>query len=172
MKVYTVHAPAADADPMKVVFVKEGVAWPALFFPVLWLLFHRMWLALVVYVVVFGALGIAGETLGGPLPPVVIAGLQILFALEANQLRRRSLARRGFDLVGVVRGGSREEAEIRYFADIAAARRPVAPPPIERAAPAAPAATASSATNPATNLAGGQVVGLFPAPAGPGGAAR
>ena len=55
MVTYTVHernggsgtlAERADA----IVFVKEGFAWAALVFPILWLLYHRMWLVLAGFV--------------------------------------------------------------------------------------------------------------------------
>ena len=44
-------------------------------------------------------------------------GVQILFAAEANNLRRWSLERAGHDLVAVVMGKTATEAELRYFRD-------------------------------------------------------
>ena len=42
------------------------------------------------------------------------------FALEANGLRRWTLERRGYVLVGVVEGRTLEEAERRFFAEAGA----------------------------------------------------
>lgn len=61
MAIYTVHAPpvragAEEPDPLRFAFVKEGWCWPALFFALPWLLFRRMWLVAIGYLVVFGAL--------------------------------------------------------------------------------------------------------------------
>ena len=56
--VYETDTPAANlverAD--KLAFVKEGFSWTAFFFGALWLIYQRMWIELVVYVAVFGAL--------------------------------------------------------------------------------------------------------------------
>ena len=73
MPVYTVFAPpqgsgAAEPDPLRFVFVKDGFCWPALFIPELWLLFRRMWLVLVVYVALSVVVSIVGARIGGPLP--------------------------------------------------------------------------------------------------------
>ncbi len=160
MKTFTVLAPRTDAsgrsDPLGVVFVKEGIAWPALFVPLLWLLYHRMWLELVGFLVLGIAIGVAGEVAGGPVPPLAALTLQVLVALEGNQLRRARLYRRGYDLVGVAAGRNLEEAEIRFFVRReATSTRP--PPPAEPTTPAA---------GPAVPAETKDVVGLFPAPEG------
>jgi hypothetical protein len=57
--------------------------------------------------------------------------ISLLIGLEATNLKRRSLRRRGFHEVGVVVAANAEEAERRYFAERAEAeaahRRPLAP---------------------------------------------
>ena len=111
MVTYTVHernetsgtlAERADA----VTFVYDGFAWLALVFPILWLLYHRMWLVLVGLVVVFAAMqgvlllaGLADQVQGW-----AVVGVSILFAFQANDLRRWSLARKGFRFAGPVSG--------------------------------------------------------------------
>ena len=48
MRAYTVHAPPDEpAAPERFAFVKDGFSWPALFVPILWILWHRLWLTLV-----------------------------------------------------------------------------------------------------------------------------
>ena len=61
MTVYSVYEPDKEAPDLAVradrlAFVKEGFSWPALFLPALWLLYQRMWIELIVFVVAFAAL--------------------------------------------------------------------------------------------------------------------
>jgi hypothetical protein len=159
MKIYTVHAPPAGdkgaADPTRFAFVKEGFCWPALFVPVLWILYRRLWMVLLIVLVVTLVLGSLGDRLGGPVPGAIYALASLLFAFEANGLRRWTLERRGWRLIGVARGGRLAEAEQRFFSAWVAtgARLPAAAAP-----PPPPPATPSPEA--------GQVVGLFPAPGG------
>jgi len=164
MAVYTVHEPrlrsgAVAPDPERFVFVRDGFyVWAFLLTP-LWLIWNRLWLVLLVYlVVIFGiaqALHHAGVQPGGR--SLVMLLISFLIGLEAGTLRRFTLARRGFRNVGLVSGTNIEAAERRFFSDWAApgpgrssgsGGRP--PPPL----PPSPA----SHTPP--------VVGLFPEPSG------
>jgi len=163
MKVYTVQSPPTAggpdlADPQSVVVIKEGLSWPALLFPLPWLLYLHMWLALIAYVVIVVALSALGEFLGGPLPPLAVAAFHLLFALEANQLRRRGYERLGYRIVGIAMGDTLEEAEIRYFAGREATHQsPQEPPPASSPDPVQP----PPAPPPTTTS---DVIGLFPAP--------
>jgi hypothetical protein len=138
MRVYTVHErPVARGEDRDVALVKEGFCWPALFVPIIWGLYRRLWLGVLIYVAVVAGLSLAVE-LGGVDPVTEAAlglGLAILVAAEANDWRRRSLARRGYRPAGLVMGGDLAMAEERFFK--LGARAAVAPPP---AAPAAPIA--------------------------------
>lgn len=118
MRYYSVHAPVGDAASAdRFVFVKDGFSWPALFVPVLWLLWHRLWLALVYYVIF--ALCIAWtDRLAGDNVAVILAILfSLLFAAEANDIRRLELEGHGWDEVGSSSGRNVSEAEVRFFAD-------------------------------------------------------
>lgn len=117
MKVYSVHMPTGDTDPENTVFIKEGFSWPALFFSVFWSIYHHMWIIsglLFALIIVIGFLGkITG--LSEDIQFLLQSGLGLLFAFEANDLRRWSLARKGFEDKGVVQGGSQAEGEEKYF---------------------------------------------------------
>ncbi len=141
MTVYCVLLPPG-ADPVRptqaaaerVAFVKEGFCWPALFIPVIWLLWHRMWLVLLGYIAVVVAIEIAvvltGLSSDGAIHGVVAVLFALLFACEANGLRRWTLERRGWRLFGVANGSRRDEAEARFFtAWLGNAAQPPAPPP-------------------------------------------
>jgi hypothetical protein len=159
MTIYTVHAPPAGSkgagDPTRFVFIKEGFCWPALFFPGLWILVRRLWLVLLGFLIVALGLGRLGEALGGPLPGLILALAWLLFAIEANGLRRWTLERNGWRLIGVAEGGRMREAERRFFATwIGSGAKLPAPPAPQPPPPTRPSAEA------------GQVVGLFPVPGG------
>src|SRR5687768_16524893 len=126
MRAYTVHAPPGDdAPPERFAFVKDGFSWPALFIPILWLVWHRLWLALVWYIAWVLALAWV-DRLAGEGWATILAVLGALFlALEGNDIRRRSLASRGWRDLGAAAGSNREEAEIRFFGEWG---RPATPP--------------------------------------------
>lgn len=163
MALYTIHAPAPDEGaataPADLVFVKEGYCWPALLIPLVWTLYRRLWLvvllllaALLVFVAVAGALGQAALA-------IYLLG-RVFYGLEANGLRRWTLERKGYSLIGVAEGRTLSEAERRFFTewedDGPVYRPPVAATP-ETGAPAA----RRPASRPPAPI-GPEVVGLFP----------
>lgn len=123
MRVYTVHLRPGDAVE-SAVLVKEGFSWPALLFGPLWSLYRRLWLATVLWAAVLVLLSVASRALPGAAGAFGAAWLafSILFACEANDLRRRALARRGWREMGVV-GGQGQDSAARRFADLTAIGR-------------------------------------------------
>ena len=163
MSIYTVLSPPLRPgdiapDPLSLVFVKEGFCWPALFFPEIWLIFRRLWLVLLLDIVAIVAVVAAGVILSraGPAAGLVLVPARLLFALEANGLRRWTCYRHGYRLVGVVEGRRLWEAELRFFLDWVAGNRA---PRRRRRAPEPPPPRPPSPE-------AGEVVGLFPAPGG------
>jgi hypothetical protein len=154
-RAYTVHAPADDpAAPEEFVFVKDGFSWPALFAPILWILWHRLWLTLVGYVIFVLVLAWAGRLVSEDAAVAVAVLGSLLFALEANNVRRVSLASRGWSDVGVSTGQNVEEAELRFFDKWRADPSPSSPP-----------ATSLTRTPAFQRIeAEGQILGLFPEP--------
>ncbi|MDP2621766.1 MAG: DUF2628 domain-containing protein [Hyphomicrobiales bacterium] len=161
MAVYTVHEPAglkgrSDAAARRIAFVKEGFCWPAFLIPPVWLVYRRMWWVLLGFLAIGVALGGLELWLGrdSGLSSIVEFALLLLFALEANNLRRWQLRRRGYRMRAVVAGRDREQCERQFFADWLAeapapspdAAREIAPPAI------APAHAPSG------------VIGMFPEP--------
>ncbi len=165
MKTYTVHKPSdfagSEADE-RAVFVKDGFCWPALFVPFLWLLWHRLWLILLVYAALGAALMAASASLGDGPGGVIAILFAFAFAFEANNLRRWSLDRRGYRETGCSTGHSLDEAEIHYFCrdNPTPARQTgeVLPPSADAGTAAALAGTAAVASA-GTDT---QVTGLFP----------
>jgi hypothetical protein len=159
MAVYTVHEPPSRAgaapEPERFVFVRDGFAFWALLFGPLWMLRHRMWLALLGYALVVTALGLVMRLNGSAtVGTIVWALLGLLIGIEAGTLRRFTLGRRGFRNIGLVVGDDLELAERRFFD--AWVRKDSVP-----AAPAGAPALTPSRRMPSSAP---DVLGLFPEP--------
>jgi hypothetical protein len=160
MAVYAVFQPP-DGDELpahaeRIAFVRDAFSWNAFLFGPFWLLRHRLWLALVIYVAVVAALSAAAIywRISDDVSLILAVLLALLFGLEAPTLRRRSLQRRGWRDRGIVVADGLVAAERRFFDDwIADARAPL---PTIVAQPRRP-------------LSGSErdIIGLFPEPGGP-----
>ena len=118
-RIYTVHVRQWSASTdREAVFVREGFSWGAFFFSVLWALRYRMWLTAIFLFVVSVALSLASDLL--QVDPITESALGVALALiigwEANDWRRRSLARRGYVMAAVIAAETLLEAERRFFA--------------------------------------------------------
>jgi Protein of unknown function (DUF2628) len=157
MSVYTVHEPARKendgddtlAHSARFVFVRDGFHFWAFLLAPLWMLRHRMWLELIVYLLLIGGITFALRRLGVAESAGFVVGflLSLLVGMEAPSLRRWKLSRRGFASVGVVVGDDLEDAERRFFAGWTAREEPV------RAGP-----------SPFVGSSSPEIVGLFPQP--------
>jgi hypothetical protein len=169
MSFYTVHEPplqasGAAADPARFVFVRDGFyLWAFLLTPI-WLLWHRLWLALVSYIVILAALDSALRFAGASAAAIALVGvlISLLIGLEAGSLRRLTLRHRRWRNVGLVSGYDREDAERRFFDTWV--RRPPARSVSRSATPpsAPPTAMSANLSAPASDPSG--VIGLFPEP--------
>jgi hypothetical protein len=153
MAIYTVHEPPRrDADVLahtdRFRFIRDGFSWGAFLFGPLWMLRHRLWLVLLLYLIVLAVVLVGLRT--SPVGMVAAVELvSLLIGIEASSLRRWTLGRRRWTGLGVVVGDDLEAAERRFFdawvKDPGVARL--------RAGPVAP-----STIIPATH----DVMGLFP----------
>jgi hypothetical protein len=120
MKIFTVHTnPNAKDVTESASFVPEGFNWFAIIFPlnVFWAINNRCWLFLIA--VIFYAFSniIGRDILGMSMGSIVTVKLVLLpfFGFWANDLWRRSLNRRGFQLVSIVSGKDVTEAQRRWL---------------------------------------------------------
>lgn len=168
MTVYSVYEPTSDEKDIaaragKVAFVKEGFAWFALIVPAFWLLYHRMWIELIVFLALLAGLQFAFgfDRLGQELFSWAAMALSVLVAFEANDLRGANLQRRGYRFAGIASGSDQSEAERNFFTDWLPAQEKAAQvtAPAKKAAPApkVPAVLPSSSRG-----ANEDVIGLFP----------
>lgn len=120
LRLYTVHrgpgTPAEDAA-----LVKEGFCWPALLLGPIWAAYRGLWLWAAAWIALALVIGLLGEAApkADPYLGLLALALKLLFAAEANDLRRRELEHRGWREVGVVAGADRDTAA-RRFIDLAA----------------------------------------------------
>lgn len=139
MKVYSVHElPGGSLD--QIVFVKHGFSWPAFLFTFAWCLWHRLWVAAVLLLVL---IIVIGTLFADATAAALTLGVSLTMGCWANDLRRRLLLAAGYQETELVPGRSLEEAELRYFASTS-----------ETKSPTPPVATKS-------NLSGHEPLGLF-----------
>ena len=122
MQTYAVYeAPNPPADRIdraeSLVFVRDGFAWGAALFTAIWMLLHRLWWALLGYVLLLAGLQLLGSLLKVDQQWIGLAGvaLNILVGFEAQSLRRWALERRGWTHVGTATGKDLAECERRFF---------------------------------------------------------
>lgn len=122
MNIYTVHEPPdPPADRLdradSHVFVKDGFTWAAALLTPFWLLANRMWIVLAAYVAGVAALqlGVAWIGAGQQFKSLLMIAVHVLIGLEADTLKRWTLDRRGWRLIGSVVGRNWAECERRFF---------------------------------------------------------
>ena len=124
MRLYTVQYRAnesgSEGTEPDVVLVKEGFCWPALFLPLLWLIYRLQYLGLIAYLLATGLLSglvafVGLDTVTGLLLSVV---LSLLVAGLANDWRRWRLAAKGYELMTVVAAADPAHAEAIFFHQI------------------------------------------------------
>jgi hypothetical protein len=124
MPTYTVHAPPlrqgeTDGIPERFLFVRDGFyVWAFLLGP-LWLLRHRLWLGLLIYIAAYAGVEGALALLRASSSTQFMVGflIALLIGFEASSIWRWTLARRGWATLGFVVGDSTEMAERRFFGE-------------------------------------------------------
>jgi hypothetical protein len=173
MPVYTVHAPVTSGADIRATdrftFIRDGFhVWALLLGPV-WLAWHRLWLALIGWIVVIGVIDVAMIRLGVGRGAIFLAAslLALLMGLEAASLWRWTLSRRNWRQLDIVVADDEESAERRFFDRWTAGQRLIddqsavdrgAPPPT-RHVPGQPFSRPPP-------LPQNEVIGLFPEPGG------
>ena len=172
MPVYTVHAPvtgnAGIAATDKFVFVRDGFYVWATLLGVVWLAWHRLWLALIGCIVLMAAIDVVMMRLG--VTPTAIFLVNVLLALligfEAASLWRWTLSRRNWRQLDIVVADDEEQAERRFFDRWTAKQRNLnndqtavdrGGPPPTRDIPGQPFSRPPPASQ-------SEIIGLFPEP--------
>jgi hypothetical protein len=121
MPVYTVHAPVTNEAGIRAAdrfaFVRDGFhVWAALA-GVVWLAWHRLWLALIGWIIVMLALQIGMARLGAGPTAIFFTDVMValLMGFEAASLWRWTLSRRNWRQLDIVVADDEEAAERRFF---------------------------------------------------------
>ena len=173
MPVYTVHAPIANnasvAATDRFAFVRDGFQfWAAVFGP-LWLAWHRLWLALVGWIVVLVAIDAGMAALGaGRMIFFVNLLLALLMGFEAASLWRWTLSRRNWRQLDIVVADDEETAERRFFDRWTAKQRGSSydQSAVDRGAPPPTRHIPGQAFSKPPPLSQSEIIGLFPEPGG------
>ena len=175
MPVYTVHAPMADGADLaatdKFTFVRDGFHfWAALFGP-LWLLAHRLWLALIGWIIAVIALELVLRRAGAGTTALLFTDLVValLMGFEAASLKRWTLSRNRWRQLDVVVADDEESAERRFFDRWAMKQHGIVndQQSVDRGAPPPTRDVAGVPFSRPPQLPGSGIIGLFPEPGGP-----
>lgn len=95
----------------------ESFTVAAFVFGGLWLLYKRLWLAAVLYALVWGGLVYAQQRVGFAIGAVMLSqiALGLFLGLEGQNLIARKLLRKGWRLVDVIEAPDLSSAERRFF---------------------------------------------------------
>lgn len=130
MRYFTVYErPGGGPADEAFQFVKEGFSWPAAILAPLWLIYEQLWLVLAGYLVLSAAIGALVQAAGMSelSTQLVLTAYGLVFAFEANNLRRWTLERNGNRLVAVVTSRNLREAEHKFISSVVEERIDVPP---------------------------------------------
>ena len=175
MPVYTVHAPVTSGTDMaaadRFAFVRDGFHFWAAVLGIVWLAWHRLWLALLGWIVLMAAIdfGMAKLGVGGGTILLVDILLALLLGFEAASLERWTLSRRNWRQVDIVVAGDEEAAERRFFDRWTAKQRALSndQAAVDRGAPPPTRDIPGQPFSRPPPLPRNEIIGLFPQPGAP-----
>jgi hypothetical protein len=116
MASYVVMEPAHDRTGEQAIFIRDAFAPLAVVLPVVWLLWHKLWIEAGIVLAAMLGLTAALEWLGAPQLAGFAALLTGLFvALEGSALRIAAARREGFSEKAVIDAVSQADAEEHHF---------------------------------------------------------
>ena len=118
MATYTIYLPPEEQlvkplDGCKA--LHDGKSTWALVFPPFWLIWHRLWLELLIYAIVMFVISLIAFWQPGAAIAYLSAVPGLYLLLEGSELVRKKHERNGWRYAGVVEGDTQEEAEIRFL---------------------------------------------------------
>jgi hypothetical protein len=174
MPVYTVHAPVTSGADVaatdRFAFVRDGFHfWAAVLGPV-WLAWHRLWLALIGWIVLMAVIDVAMVRLGVGTGAIFLADvlLALLLGFEAASLKRWTLSRRNWRQLDIVVADDEEAAERRFFDRWTAKQRSLSndQAAVDRGAPPPTRDIPGQPFSRPPPLPRDEIIGLFPEPGG------
>jgi hypothetical protein len=176
MPVFTVHGPTASGADVrltdKFVFVRDGFHFWAFVFGPLWLIWNRLWLATIGWIIVTVAIHLGLTALGGGRLVTWSADflVAVLMGLEAASLQRWTFSRGRWHQLDIVVADDEEAAERRFFDRWTTGARGSSYDPltVDRGGPPPTRnLPGQSFSRPPPPLPQGGIIGLFPEPGAP-----
>jgi hypothetical protein len=172
MPVYTVHAPVTNGADIaatdRFAFVRDGFYFWAALLGVIWLAWHRLWLALLGWIVLMAAIDVAMVKLGVGGGSILLVDilLALLLGFEAASLERWTLSRRNWRQVDIVVADDEEAAERRFFDRWTAKQRGLSndTSAVDRGAPPPTRDIPGQPFSRPPPLPRNEIIGLFPEP--------
>jgi hypothetical protein len=172
MPVYTVHAPvtvnAGIRATERFAFVRDGFHFWAFILGGVWLAWHRLWLALIGWIVMIAAIDFGMTALGAGRMTVFWANVLIalLLGFEAASLQRWTLSRRNWRQLDIVVSDDEESAERRFFDRWTAKQRALVndQSAVDRGAPPPTRDIPGQAFSRPPLSPRSEIIGLFPEP--------
>ena len=171
MPVYTIHAPrAAGPEPLvtpdKFRFVRDGFHFWAFVAGLIWLVWHRLWWALLGYVVlsIVGEIALSMLGAGSGTRMIVMFLFALLMGFEAASIRRWTLSRGKWHQVDLIVADDEETAERRFFERWTARREAMDDISVDRGAPPPTRNIAGQSFSRPPSGAREEIIGLFPQP--------
>jgi len=172
MPVYTVHAPVTTSADVRATdrftFVRDGFHVWAAILGVVWLAWHRLWLALIGWIILMAVVDVAMVRLGvrGAAIFLVDVLLALLLGFEAASLKRWTLSRRNWRQIDIVVADDEEAAERRFFDRWTARQRALSNDQlaVDRGAPPPTRDIPGQPFSKPPSLPQSEIIGLFPEP--------
>jgi hypothetical protein len=162
------NAGIAAAD--RFAFVRDGFHFWAALAGVVWLAWHRLWLALIGWIVLLLAVDFGMAALGARGGAILLANLllALLMGFEAASLRRWTLSRRKWRQLDIVVADDEESAERRFFDRWTAKQRALSNDQlaVDRGAPPPTRDIPGQPFSRPPPLPRSEIIGLFPEPGG------
>jgi len=174
MPVYTVHAPVGSnadlATTDQITFVRDGFHFWAAVFSVIWLAWHRLWLALLGWTLLIVAVDVGLARLGVGRGTILMVDvvLALLLGFEAASLKRWTLSLRKWRQLDIVVADDEETAERRFFDRWTSRQRGLVNDQwsVDRGAPPPTRNIPGQPFSKPPPLPQGGIIGLFPEPGG------
>ena len=174
MPAFTVHAPVNSGADLaatdKFTFVRDGFHFWAMAASVLWLVWHRLWLALIGWIALTVAIWFGLTALGAGSGTILFADflIAVLMGLEAASLQRWTLSRRKWRQLDIVVADDEESAEHRFFERWTAKQRGLVNDQwsVDRGGPPPTRNVPGQPFSKPPPMPQGGIIGLFPEPGG------
>ncbi len=118
MKLYNAYIKNSENGAVDdLVLIKNGTSYKALFFSIIWFIYHRMWKeTFILFAVIWGLIYLQEKSIlpGYEAVTIIIICLSLIIAVNANFWYSKYLQKRNYQFSGCVFGKNQEMAKLRF----------------------------------------------------------